>query len=281
MRSTNDEQSEFWEQLAPDWLASEEHTELVSGRFGESAMARLALTAGARVLDVGCGSGSTTIELARRVEPEGAALGVDIAPTMVEAARRHAASLGVANVSFAVADAQTEPFETGSFDAVFSRFGVMFFADPVAALANIRSALRTEGELAFACWQQIFANEWMLVPGMALVEVTGSLPPMPGPGEPGPFSMADPDQLRSVLVDAGFTQIEITPQTETIVLQGPRIESLVELSRRVGPVREVLRTADAETATRVVDAVRAALLGRVEAGTLQLGAAALVVSARA
>jgi SAM-dependent methyltransferase len=281
MSSGNEAQSEFWTELAPAWIAAEDHSEVVSASFGVAAMERLALRAGQRVLDIGCGSGSTTLELARRVGPDGEAVGVDIAPAMVRAAREHAIAAGVGNASFSTADAQVEPLGARPFDAAFSRFGVMFFADPVAAFANIRGALRSGGVLAFAAWDILFANEWMFIPGAAAVAATGSLPPMPGPDEPGPFSLADPVRIEAVLSGAGFTQIDVSPRAESVVLPEAQLESYLALTRSVGPVREALRTADAETASRIDDAVRAALTERLRHGELRLSAAALVVSARA
>jgi len=279
MVAPNDEQSEFWQELAPNWLASADHTELVSGPFGAAAMDCLQVGVGQRVLDVGCGDGSTTLELARRVGPRGEAVGVDIAPAMLVAAREHAAAQGVQNASFVVADAQTESLGSSRFDAVFSRFGVMFFAEPVAAFANIRASVRDGGVIAFACWDNLFANEWMFLPGSAVVQVTGSPPPMPAPDAPGPFSLADPDRVTTVLTDAGFSNVTVTTHEHPVVLPEADIESLISLSQRVGAVREALRTADADTAARIVDAVRATLTARVEDGHLRLSAAAHIVRA--
>jgi SAM-dependent methyltransferase len=277
----NDAQFEFWEDLAPGWLASEDHTELVAASFGVAAMNRLGLRSGERVIDIGCGAGTTTLALARIVGSDGEAVGVDIAPAMVSAARRHAAAAAVEHARFVAGDAQVDDLGDSVFDAAYSRFGVMFFADPVSAFANIRASLRSGGTLAFACWANIFANEWMFVPGSAVVSVTGVLPPMPGPDEPGPFSLEDPHHLEALLSDAGFTKVEVTPQQESIVIPRAEIESLVALSSRVGPVREALRTADHATASSIELAVREALFQRVERDELRLGASALIVSARA
>ncbi len=279
MATANDEQSGFWEALAPDWLAAERHTEMVSTPFGVAAMERLGLHPGERVLDVGCGSGSTTVELARRTGSDGSAVGVDIAPSMIAAAAEHAATAGVENATFAVADAQTDSLGSPPFDAVFSRFGVMFFSDPTQAFVNIRSGMRPAGRLAFACWDQIFANEWMFVPGAAVVSVTGALPPMPGPGAPGPFSLSEVGVVEGLLTGAGFTHVEATPYSHPVVLPESELESLIALSRRVGPVREALRTVDADTAERIDEAVRAALRERLADGVVQLSAAALIVTA--
>jgi SAM-dependent methyltransferase len=260
-------------------LEAEAHSATVSSPFGRAAMEALAPEPGARVLDIGCGSGPTTVELARRVGPGGTALGVDIAPTMIDAARARAASERIDNASFAVADVQDEPFDDGAFDAAYSRFGVMFFADTAAAFANVRHALTPGGRFAFACWQPVFANEWMLVPGMAVVGVTGAPPPMPGPGEPGPLLLSDPERVEALLGAAGFTGIDVTPRAETVVIPADAVDTFAAHTRRIGAVREALRTADAETAARIEAAVRAALHDRVVDGRLELSAAALIVSA--
>jgi ubiquinone/menaquinone biosynthesis C-methylase UbiE len=281
MTGANDAQADFWEELAPAWLASEAHSEIVSQRFGVLAMDRLALQPGQRVLDVGCGSGATTLELARRVGPHGEALGADIAESMVAAAADRAEASQVANARFVQADVQVADLGEGTFDAAFSRFGVMFFSDPVSAFGNLKRALRPGGALAIACWQNVFANEWMLVPGAAVVSVTGALPPMPGPDEPGPFSLSDPAKVRQLLGAAGFRDVEVTPQAEVIVMPASQIDSMVELTSRVGPVREALRTADDETRSRILGAVHDALTGKVELGHLRLNAGAFVVTARA
>src|SRR5688572_8567840 len=139
-------------------------------------MDRLPLTAGDRVVDLGCGSGRTTVELARRVSPGGAALGVDISPEMVTFARTHSRDTAA---EFLTADVQDHDLGHGAFDAAYSRFGVMFFQDPVTAFANVRRSLKKDdGVLAFACWRTVFDNEWMLVPATAAMGIMGTAPPI-------------------------------------------------------------------------------------------------------
>ncbi len=279
MSSPNAEQSAFWDEIAPGWRASERHTEMVSERIGRAAMELLDLGPGHRVVDIGCGSGSTTFALARTVGPDGAALGLDISPAMVAiASEREPAE---PNATFVVADAQSDTPPGGPFDAVYSRFGVMFFSDPPRAFANIRAWLVPGGLLAFACWTDVFANDWMFVPGSAVVSVTGALPPMPAAGEPGPLSLEDAEHVRTLLAGAGFTDVEVTRHAETVAVPAGELDALVATTSRVGPVHEALRTADGPTAARITDAVRAALAERIVEDQIRLGAAALLVHARA
>jgi SAM-dependent methyltransferase len=276
---SNRAQAEFWDDIAPAWAAAERHTELVAGRFGALAAEQLAVQTGERVLDVGCGTGATTLALARAVGPTGEAVGVDISAAMIDLATTRAAESTTVPARFEAADVQVDDLGGGLFDAVYSRFGVMFFADPHLAFANMRSMLRPGGRLAFTCWQDLFSNEWMLVPGSAVITVTGQFPDMPAAGEPGPFSLADADQVESLLSGAGFVDITVTPHAEIVVLPEKQLHSIVELSRSIGPVRDALREADDDLRDRVLEGVRDALAEKVTGGELRLSAAAHVVSA--
>jgi SAM-dependent methyltransferase len=281
MSFANEEQAQFWSELAPTWLELQDDLEEVSELPGLLAMDRLPLGPGQAVVDLGCGGGRTTLELASRVSPGGKAVGVDIAPELVAGGRERAARLGVDNVEFVHADVQAEDLGEAVFDAAFSRFGVMFFADPVVAFANVRRALRPGGVLSFVCWQNVFENEWMLVPGMAVASVTGSLPPLPAPGEPGPFSLADPDRVQSVLAGADFDRIDVMPHADAVVRAEDRIADVARISTRVGAAREALRDADDDTRRRAVEAVEAALRARVENGQVSASRAVWLVTARA
>jgi len=133
----NIEQAEFWSQVAPTWLEQEEQLEMAAGLPGQQAMDRLKLLPGQRVLDLGCGSGRTTLELASAVGPSGRVVGLDIAAEMLTRAQKRAAQAGAGNIKFLHADVQVHDFGTDRFDAAYSRFGVMFFADPAAAFGNV------------------------------------------------------------------------------------------------------------------------------------------------
>ena len=279
--SGNEDQAEFWDEIAPAWAAAERHTELVAGRFGALAIGALGLEPGRRVLDIGCGTGSTTRALAAIVAPGGDALGVDISQAMVEIARAQASETSSGTARFEVADVQVDDLHGERFDAAFSRFGVMFFADPAVAFTRVRELLEPGGRLAFASWQDLFLNEWMFVPGAAVVGVTGELPPMPAPGEPGPFSLSGVDRIEALLSAAGFEDIVVEPRSEIVELPSSEVESIVEMSRSVGPVREALRGADEALTAQLLEAVRNALEAKVTDGVLQLSAAAHIVTARA
>jgi SAM-dependent methyltransferase len=164
-----------------------------------------AIAPGERVLDIGCGNGITSRDAARSVGPDGEVLGVDLSGPMLARAEQLAAEDGLRNVRFERADAQVHPFERAAFDLVMSRFGVMFFEDPVAAFTNIASALRPDGRLAMLVWQSVAANEWVSAIGAALA--VGRDLPAPPPGAPSPFALADTDYTRRVLSEAGFTDV--------------------------------------------------------------------------
>jgi SAM-dependent methyltransferase len=255
----NAEQIRYWNELAgPRWVVQQEALDVQIAPLGRAAMERAALRAGERVLDVGCGCGSTTLELARRVAPGGSVLGIDISTVMLEVARREAERAGETSVRFENADAQTHRFGA-DFDVLFSRFGVMFFIDPVAGFANLARALRPGGRLAFVCWQALPVNPWMAVPMMAAMQHV-SLPPPPAPGAPGPFAFADPERVRRILEEAGFRDVTLEPYAQKLSIGAGRdLDATVEFLLGLGPAAAALRDASEETLARVRAAVREAL----------------------
>ena len=199
----NADQIRHWNELnGARWAALQGRLDAQLDPIGLAAMERLVLAPGARVLDVGCGCGSTTLELARRVGPGGSVTGVDISAPLLARAVERAGDGAVANARFVQADAQTFALEEGAYDAVFSRFGVMFFADPVAAFANLRRALAPGGALAFVCWRDAKENARVTVP-MKAARPFLEAPAPPVPGAPAPFSLADRARLEAVLTAAG------------------------------------------------------------------------------
>ena len=206
-------------------------------------LAKLRLPPGAHAVDVGCGWGDTAIELARKVGPAGKVLGLDCCDAFLEKGRRDAADDGLANVTFVEADVQTYRFEP-EFDLCFSRFGMMFFANPVAAMRNVRSALKPGGTLMFITWRALDDNPFL---GMPKAVISQLLPP---PGEnaqtcgPGPFSMANPDVVRAQLKAAGFVDAAFE-RTDGRVMIGRDVAQAVEFQLALGPAGEIVREAGA------------------------------------
>jgi SAM-dependent methyltransferase len=234
---------------------------------------------GGRVVDLGCGFGDTTAELARRVGPSGRAVGVDCAPRFIEVARREAA--GVANASFEVADVQAG-VPGGPYDYAFSRMGVMFFASPVIALRNVRMALAPGGKLCMVVWRAKVHNEAMAAPERVVKELLGT----PEKGDqvtcgPGPFSMASPDLVGDQLVAAGFTNITFE-RSDADIFVGATIDDAVAFALTLGPAGEVMRLAgDAAKARRaeIEAAVRDALAPFVQSDGVHAPSACWIVTA--
>lgn len=196
----------------------------------------------AHVLDVGCGFGETTIAWARHVGPEGRAVGVDPCEPFLTVGRADAAAAGVQNTRFVRADAQTTPF--ADFDRIFSAFGVMFFAQPVAALRNLRAALRPSGRMQLLVWNERAANPWLT---LALEACERVLPPVPKTAAtcgPGPFSMADPDTLRAMLGSAGLDDVELH-LFDVEVPVGADAREAIDFQLALGPAGERMRVAGA------------------------------------
>ena len=163
-----------------------------------------------RVLDGGCGGGQTMLALAQRVGSKGVVVGLDISRPMLEIARRRPLPAGACRPDFREADVQSDDLGAEVFDAAFSRFGVMFFSDPIAAFANVRSALKPGGRITFVCWRPFQENAWMRIPMEAAQPFLDPTPVM-DPLAPGPFAFADPDRVHSILSSAGFDKVTVEP----------------------------------------------------------------------
>ncbi|MFE0601447.1 class I SAM-dependent methyltransferase [Streptomyces sp. NPDC058892] len=206
-RFANTAQAEAWNGYEGEqWARSQERWDAVNNGFNQPLLDAAAITTGDHVLDIGCGAGRST-RLAARRAARGRALGLDLSGPMLERARESARREGVENVSFVQGDAQVHPFDAEGFDAVISRYGMTFFADPVTAFANLHRALRPEGRLAFVCAAEAEANEWL----QALASLEGLLP-LGGfgrPGRPGMFSLTDPDRIRTLVTAGGFAGVDV------------------------------------------------------------------------
>lgn len=277
----NAQQIQYWnEQSGPKWVALQDLIDVQIAPLGRRAMDAAGLAPGARVLDVGCGCGETTLELARRVGPSGRVHGVDLSTVMLERARALASAAGLAHVRFEEADAQTDAFGAAAYDVVYSRFGVMFFANPEAAFANLRLALRPGGRLAFVCWRTLPENPWMAVPlGAALQHLPP--PQMLAPDAPGPFAFADAERVCGILTRAGFAGPHAEKVDEVLTIGGGRdLDATVEFLLQMGPTAAALREAGPEKARVVAAAVRESLVPFATDGGVRMSSASWVVTAR-
>jgi SAM-dependent methyltransferase len=229
------------------------------------------------VVDVGCGTGQTTLGLADAVGENGQVVGVDISRPMLEWARGRARG-PASRSSFFEADAASYPFKPVN-DLVFSRFGVMFFDDPTSAFTNIRKALKPGGRLAFVCWRSPAENTWASAP---LAAARPFLPPQPPPDPlaPGPFAFADADRLKGILEAAGFRDVRIE-KLDTVMNLGDSLEAAAEQMLQVGPLSRAASEVDAATRAQIVPAVRAALQPYATEKGVRPPAACWLVGARA
>ena len=270
-----------------EWEASEgEHwatnadryTRMLAG-FGDIVTTAGAYAAGERVLDVGCGNGDLTLAAARAVGGSGSVHGVDLSPAMLAVAAGRATEEGLYNITFDAADAGTFQPEVAGFDVVVSRFGVMFFDDPTAAFAHIRSLMAPGGRLAFVCWQDLFSNDWMIVPGAAVAEVL-PLPVGDDPTAPGAFAFADADRITDILTAAGFTEASTSPATAQLWMGDNAVEA-AHFMRTTGLGRAVFADAPPELEEEAVARATASLVPYESASGVLIGGAAWLVTASA
>jgi SAM-dependent methyltransferase len=281
--TANEKQIDYWDQTAgPRWVAMQDSLDRLIGPLGVEARRRGAPSAGESVLDVGCGCGQTLLELAEDVGESGSVTGVDVSSPMVARANERAADGGFKNIEAFVADAQVYDFEPGAYDLAYSRFGVMFFDDPLAALGNLGRAIEGGGRMSFVCWQAITENPWMFEPTRAAMAHVAVEAPT-DPHAPGPFAFADRERLLGLLTGAGFGDVLVEPfEVEMEVGGGAELDQTVEFMLQMGPAAQAVREADAQAAKAARGAVREALepYYSAERGVIMPGRS-WIVSARA
>ncbi len=234
----NEKQRGYWNgPVAENWVARQDHFDRGFTHITAAVMAFAGLKPGMNVLDIGCGAGTTTTAIFAAVKP-GRAVGIDISAPLIAEARRRA---GTMPVQFIEGDASDFPFDP-QFDLVFSRFGTMFFVDPVAAFANIRQALKPHGRLAFVCWCPFEQVQSVYAPFAAARDLL-PVPDAPVPNAPGPFGLADRTHTHSVLEQAGFGGIRIE-KIEPRSLMGSTVEEAVEEAMNLGPLAFATRHMD-------------------------------------
>jgi SAM-dependent methyltransferase len=239
---------DYWNSVAgPRWVGLAEVMEERTRAVNDLLLQKAAARPGERVLDIGCGTGATTLPLAEAVGDTGHVLGVDISEPMMSRARERVANSGRHNVTLLLADAQTHQFAPGGIDLFVSRFGVMFFEDPYAAFANLRRAVRPGGRLCFVCWAPLAENRHWLIPYEVALRHLGPPAPQP-PRSPGPMAFADRDYLRDILEKAGFAEIAIDRETPPVL--GASAELEAERACIMGPTARLLDEKKPDEAVR-------------------------------
>lgn len=248
----NADQAEYWNsESARQWIACQKVLDQRFEPLTDLLIARAGVGRDECVVDVGCGTGATTLKLAAAVGAHGVVLAVDISEPLLAVARRRLMRGGHANVRFMQHDAQTHRFERGCYDIVVSRFGVMFFDDPISAFRNLLSALRPRGRLAFVCWGPLEDNPYFAIPLEVGIERLGPPEARP-PRAPGPMALSERDYIDEILNAAGFGTIEIA-RTETWLPSAPSAREEAQLMSLVGPLARLIRE-------RGADAVRQAIV---------------------
>lgn len=270
-----DDQTALWNGTAGQaWVAMQSTLDRALRPF-EDLLAE-AVPAASRVLDVGCGTGGTTLAVARHIGTAGHCTGVDLSAPMIAAARTRAQLEGV-DASFVQADAGSHAFTPHAFDTLISRFGVMFFDDPVAAFANLHRAARPGARFRFLAWRDASENPFMTAAERAAAPLLPALP-VRKPGAPGQFAFADRNRIATILQQSGWTHIDIRPID--VACSFPR-EELVPYLSTMGPVGGVLQQADSQTRTQVLAAVRPAFDPYLRGDEVAFTAACWMTGARA
>lgn len=276
MSALEKDMSAYWDRAGKVWVEQQGLLDRMYRPFAEAVVEAADLRAGEAVLDVGCGAGATTFAAAWRVGPQGRAVGVDISPALLALARRRAGEDGLEGVAFLQADAQAHAF-AAEFDAIVSRFGVMFFPDPVAAFANLRTALKPGGRLVFACWRGPEDNAISTVPLEAAAPFLPTVPQFEKDA-PGRFGFADPDRVRTILGESGWRDVAIAPLDDPTPVSA---DELLTMSLRVGPLNPILAGQDDAVREKVRAAVTAALAPYMKNGVAEMNSACWLVTARA
>jgi SAM-dependent methyltransferase len=274
----NVEQVEYWDGSGGEhWVVQQARYDQINGGFGDRVVEVLSPRSGERVLDVGCGNGALSLAIGPLVAPDGSVLGLDISGPMLAMATTRAGAAGLENVRFERGDAQVHVLPSAGFDAVVSRFGVMFFDDPHAAFANLARSLRSGGRVVFACWQELLANEWLMVPASAALAYV-PMPDLGEPGGPGPFSLAEPERVRSLLEGVGLAEVSVD-DFRCPMPMGATVKDTVAFMQGTDMAATLMADVSEDVAAAAWEAVRVALAPYAGRHGVVLGGAAWIVTA--
>lgn len=285
MSSVNEiaeQQRAYWNgEGSEPWIRTQVERDESLGPLGELAQAALALRPGERVVDIGCGCGGTSFELAEQVGPDGHVLGLDISEPMLELAEQRRREMGLDHIRFEAGDATVADFPGAPFDAVFSRFGVMFFAEPVKAFVNIRGAMKPGGRIGFVAWRAVTENPWVNLAREVVLRHVPAPPPQPADA-PGQFSFADSARVERILSDAGFIDIALAPRNLPFrVTAGTDMETALKAVTTRGPSGRLLADADEATLERIRAELKPIIAPHLSPNGLHLDSAVWLVTATA
>jgi ubiquinone/menaquinone biosynthesis C-methylase UbiE len=278
----NSDEIEYWNgAIGQIWTDSNRLLDRMFEPVTDLAIARAALMPGERVLDIGCGCGTTTLLVAERVAPGGAITALDVSTLMLAKARERAKSAPVP-IQIINADAETHDFAPSSFDVMFSQLGVMFFTNPNTAFANFHRALKPGGRVVFVCWRDPDLNPWLMLPVESVLHLAPEGFELPHADAPAsPFSFAPQERVEAILADAGFTDVRHKAHKTNIRMGEGDLNDCADLALKVlSPIRGILNQASDSDAPAVVDAVRAALAPYHTGSCIELAGSVWVVSAR-
>ena len=279
MEDKNAKQKDFWSGKGGDyWVEKQNEMDIMLSPLGEKALAKLDLKNNSEVLDIGCGCGATTLEIAKKVS-EGTVTGLDISVPMLNKAESEASIQGIANVDFKVVDVQVDQLASEKYDYVYSRFGVMFFDDPYEAFKNIFSSIKEGGELSFVCWQDPSLNPWQ---SLSVQVIRGYLDmPSPPPRSPGPFAFHEKDYVKEILEKSGFSDISFDDNQEDITMfSGKSLQEASEDYLAINPVvTEMLKDSPDDLKAEIVESLKEAFSEFHKGDGLVFPSATWVVSA--
>ena len=255
MEDKNLKQKQFWSGAGGDvWVDKQREMDIMLNPLGQRAIDALELTEDKTILDIGCGCGATTLEIAK-ILPQGKIVGVDISKPMLEQAIKSASDMSLSNTDFVAKDVQTDEIHSDYFDVAFSRFGEMFFDDPFEAFSNIYKSLKDGGQLSFVCWQHASLNPWQSLSIQVIKEYLDL--PAPPPKSPGPFAFEDKEYIEEILKGSNFKEISISDNQEDIIMfSGKSIREACEDYLTINPVvTEMLKSSGEDLREEILEAL--------------------------
>ena len=255
MKIINQEQKEFWnEKKGKIWVSLESNIDKMLGPLGHHAIKILNPKSGEKILDIGCGTGSTSQSLSKLVGENGLITGIDISEPILRFAKNQLENRNIKNIDFIQEDAQTFNLSNFNYDAIFSRFGIMYFEDPFFAFKNIKKSLNSKGRITFICWSNREENDWITLSSKVASQFL-ELPPKNNPREPGPFAFEEYSYIKEILTKSGWKNINIKNHKENIIV-GKTLDHAAAFLSKMGPMSVPFENSNEKTKAKVIEALK-------------------------